>query len=34
MRTIDIELPDELLARLDRFAMSVNKSPRAERPLN
>jgi hypothetical protein len=28
MQTIDIEMPDEQAARLDRFAMSVHKSPR------
>jgi len=28
MQTIDIEMPDEQSARLDRFAMSVRKSPR------
>jgi predicted transcriptional regulator len=28
MHTIDIEMPDEQAARLDRFAMSVHKSPR------
>jgi len=28
MQTIDIEMPDEQAARLDRFAMSVRKSPR------
>jgi hypothetical protein len=28
MQTIDIEMPDEQSARLDRFAMSVHKSPR------
>src|SRR5579863_6805903 len=28
MQTIDIEMPDEQAARLDRFAVSVHKSPR------
>jgi hypothetical protein len=28
MQTTDIEMPDEQAARLDRFAMSVHKSPR------
>ena len=28
MQTIDIEMPDEQAAHLDRFAMSVHKSPR------
>jgi hypothetical protein len=28
MQTMDIEMPDEQAARLDRFAMSVHKSPR------
>jgi hypothetical protein len=28
MQTIDIEMPDEQAARLDRFATSVHKSPR------
>ena len=28
MRAIDIEMPDEQAARLDRFAMSVHKNPR------
>jgi hypothetical protein len=28
MQNIDIEMPDEQAARLDRFAMSVHKSPR------
>ena len=28
MRSIDIEMPDQQAARLDRFAVSVHKSPR------
>ena len=28
MQTIDIELPDDQAARLDRYARSVSKTPR------